>query len=58
MIEFTEAEKAKIRAALVNLPVGGPLDALREHVALCDSILKKLEAADVPKGELSGNHSA
>lgn len=47
-VELTEAEKEKIRAALTHLAVSGPLDALRDHVALCDAIIRKLEPAQSP----------
>lgn len=51
-IDLTDAEARKVREVLIALPVSGPLDAVREHVAVCDAILAKLEpkpAADPPE---------
>lgn len=50
-IELTEQEAAKLRDCLTQISVTGPLDAIREHVKLCDSILAKLARTDDDKGK-------
>jgi hypothetical protein len=50
-IELTDDLARWLREVLANVPLQGPLAAVREHVARADAVLKQLEAkpAEPPK---------